>query len=200
VRVYDKNKNVLKTINSTDNLTTGTSDGVDDTNSHGFALSTSGGSQPGVAGVKTLITNSCFLKSVTKTASATPTKAYLIESAVYSETFATCYVIASATFSGNVATFSSPVYMAKGKRYLIACGSDGSNYTQYYNGSATLTSFNDCIIEPQDLFGFMNITSFVTQTASVDAIRETDDIDFVMVQGKYYYISVEENTIVFALF
>lgn len=63
--------------------------------------------------------------SITKSSSVTATKAYLI---VHN----TGVELGNATFSGNTATFASPIAITAGTTYRVVCDKAGATYTQHY--------------------------------------------------------------------
>lgn len=67
------------------------------------------------------------LSVITKEASCTATKAYVTDSSLN--------VIATATFSGNVATFASPVNLTKGTSYYVLVDKEGASYSMRYTSS-----------------------------------------------------------------
>jgi hypothetical protein len=52
-------------------------------------------------------------------------------------------LIDTATFSGNVATFSSPIGLASGTAYDVVVHNNGSSYTSAYNSAATFPVVNE---------------------------------------------------------
>jgi len=69
----------------------------------------------------------CFLSSITKHASCTATTAYLHSDAGT--------VLGTATFSGNTATFSSPIELTDATFYRVLVDKSASIYTKMYNPS-----------------------------------------------------------------
>lgn len=202
VKIYDSTKTLLKTISTTNTVTSGTADGADDTHTLSGTWG-SGGSPSTLNGIRVNAVNSCFVKSVTKEASCTATKAYVIRNN---------RIIATATFSGNTATFSPYPFLEKGGVYSVLCGSDGSSHTARqattptytmsadlsqsteYGNSRGIATYVNATTTSGDNAGtgdnnIMNITSIVTQTASADSTRYVDSgIDYLLKAGRYYYI------------
>lgn len=74
-------------------------------------------------GFKFLTKSALLLKSVTKHPSTTPTIVKLKDSG--------WTLIATATFVGNVATFSTPIQLADATTYRVEVNSEGAQYTDY---------------------------------------------------------------------
>lgn len=77
------------------------------------------------AGFKITTNMACSIVSITKTSNCDATTGYLWNDAM-SE-------LASASFSGDVCTFSSPYALSDATTYYIGCDSEGSNYTLEYD-------------------------------------------------------------------
>lgn len=80
-------------------------------------------------GFKILTKTACTLQEVTKHASSTATKAYLLDSGKN--------VLDTKTFSGNVATFDYA--LADATTYFIVAGKDGASYTASVKGAVSIT-------------------------------------------------------------
>jgi hypothetical protein len=78
-------------------------------------------------GYEFYVNKSCFITSVTKHTNCTATNVKLYK--------VTGEVIATATFSGNVATFSPNIFLYKAGYYRIEAGSAGANYVSPYGYS-----------------------------------------------------------------
>jgi len=116
-------------------------------------------------GYKITATSNCVLISVTKIGTSTATRVILKSDNNNS--------IATATFSGNIATFSSPQSLISGNNYRIEVDNNGSTYTSARNGSPSypyigvnidfITGSVGGVDVSSDAF---NIVSCVTQTGS----------------------------------
>ena len=106
--------------------------GSDVVDASGLSLSNSGSVD--YWGFKILANVTCLLKSLTKHASATPVDVGLATMNV-GETQGT--LVATATFVGNVATFSSPPTLTSGTRYFLYFGTAGGMWTRRYDTSVS---------------------------------------------------------------
>ena len=108
------NFSVNKYINET---TTDTAD------AHGETLSPTA-SQTAKNGFKIETNFACSAVSITKHATCDATTAYILDSGLA--------VLATATFSGNTATFSTPYSLADATTYYVALDKGGAAYTNIY--------------------------------------------------------------------
>jgi len=95
---------------------------------NGFSL-TSNSSATTARGITIYAKFNSTLLTVTKHASATPTKCY-----IYDES---SNLLDTQTFSGNVATFN--LAMTAGQKYYINAGKDGASFTGYYTSLGGIT-------------------------------------------------------------
>lgn len=91
---------------------------------HGVTLATTG-TRSGLCGFKISTNKACTLTKITKVATCTSTKAYILDSSKAQ--------IATADFSGNDATFNQA--LANGTTYYVCTDSATANYTYAYKGS-----------------------------------------------------------------
>lgn len=99
-----------------------------------YGTSTTGGTlgsanaQTGKVGYKFKITAGGDVISLTKSASDSSTKAYI-------QTAYASGIVATATFSGNVATFSTPYTLTANTEYWILCDAEGGSRNRAYQAS-----------------------------------------------------------------
>ncbi len=116
-------------------------------------------------GFRIYINKTCLLKSITKNGGCTATRATL-----KADTGGT--ILASATYSGNVATFSEPMVLTAGTYYRIECDSSGSSYTYYGVSTGTYPKNFEYInyyggsINGRNNNGAWNIESFTILTGT----------------------------------
>lgn len=103
-------------------------------NNTGFSVTATFGSTDR-QGYTMVFNNTVQITKVTKDASVNPTTAYILDHVTHS-------VIASATFSGNDATFSSPVNVAPANSYDVIVDNGGSSWTTAYQLTNGLPSNN----------------------------------------------------------
>jgi len=114
--------------------TSATGASLDQTTNATQAGTSSGTTQWGMQGTTNL---DCFCISITKHANCTATKGKIYDTSGN--------LLATATFSGNVATFSSPYYLVAGVVYRFICDKDGASYTFTYKDPAANPYVNDYI-------------------------------------------------------
>lgn len=86
-------------------------------------------------GYKITTTKACSIVSVTKSASCTATRAKILDSGGS--------VIDTATFSGNTATFASPVALSNATVYRVECDKSGASYSWHTKSGSTFNSSTD---------------------------------------------------------
>lgn len=156
---------------------------------HGLTLSSTS-STTNSAGFKLYVNKTCQLKSITSKIGVTATRATL-------KTEIGGTILASATFSGNVATFSEPYTLLAGTYYRIECDSSGSSYTYYGVSTGTYPKNFEYInyyggsVNGGNNNGAWNIESFTiltgTETTNYTTTAEYDSTN------EYYTMYSDEN-------
>jgi len=129
-------------------------------------------------GYKITTKEACILVSVTKSTACTATKAYIRTSRGGSN-------IATATFSGNTATFSSGNTLADNTDYWIFAGADGSGYNRDMSNTITMPITSNTSMDiisgywsdsdtPENKL--RNITGITVSFGNADKIVQTNSI------------------------
>ena len=114
-------------LSSTSDYFSGANNGwiAEDTRAHGITMANTT-SASGKKGFVVTTNSACYVQKITKHASSNVTKGYILNTSDE--------VLAQATFSGNDATFSTPLSLATGTTYYIVADADGSSITRSYGG------------------------------------------------------------------
>lgn len=130
-------ENTVDTVNSTGYYNTSgayqlvidAGDGGNHTENAQSTMTNSNGSETDSRGYRIYASDDCVLVSVTKHASSNPTRLRLFTDAGV--------LIATATFSGDTATFATPQKLYEGMYYRIEADNSGAGYTSKYSASAS---------------------------------------------------------------
>lgn len=130
-------------------------------------------SQTSFRGFQIVPNKNCSIGAIVKQANSTCTKAYIHDNSGYT-------LLGTATFSGNTATFSSPISVTSGATYWIEGGSDGVAYTvssldsghTYPDNDTDLSYISDSISGAVHGTGAYNFTDIQTTivTAAINNI------------------------------
>lgn len=113
-----------------------------ETTAHGIAYA-SQDVDSGTHGLLITVNNACAITSVTKYTQCTGTRCTISNYATPST------LMGTATFSGDVATFTTPVALTVGQTYDIAVDNSGASYTRALSG-ASAYPYNDTNINITD--------------------------------------------------
>jgi len=80
----------------------------------------------------------CYCNSITKSGNSTATKAYIYE--------IDGSLLGSADFSGNIATFTTPIYLKAGSEYTFVADKAGGIYTYAYDTTGLAYPYNNTYV------------------------------------------------------